>query len=170
MALREGELSRKERSRQMQRVAYLRAKEQRATDPRYLGEAHGVVHLIGASRRSATSEIARQGRSDPKAECEGFRGSHATAEYPGIGVEVIDWSFTWAWRRHAICPRSAHASFASGRSASRGRGVVCLVMRDLRDRDLSQRHARHRDPPEPGFGSNLHQRLTFPPSHGRGTA
>ena len=32
----EGELSRKERARQLRRAAYLRAKEQRANDPRYV--------------------------------------------------------------------------------------------------------------------------------------
>jgi hypothetical protein len=34
--LKEGDLSRKERARRIRREAYMRAKEQRATDPRYL--------------------------------------------------------------------------------------------------------------------------------------
>ena len=52
---REGELSRKERARQMRRAAYLRAKEQRATDPHYL-----AMKEAAKQRRREAYQVAKE--------------------------------------------------------------------------------------------------------------
>jgi hypothetical protein len=71
----EGDLSRKERARQMRRVAYLRAKEQRATDPRYLAMKEAAkrqrreAYLVAKDRAKA-ARIARKQVQEEKADAE----------------------------------------------------------------------------------------------------
>lgn len=81
-APKEGELSRKERARQMRRAAYLRAKEQRATDPRYLAMIEVAklrrreAYLVAKDRAKA-ARVARKKVQKEDAEAE--RGARRVA-------------------------------------------------------------------------------------------
>ena len=71
----EGDLSRKERARQMRRAAYLRAKEQRATDPRYLAMKEAAklrrreAYLVAKDRAKA-ARVARKQVQEEKDDAE----------------------------------------------------------------------------------------------------
>jgi hypothetical protein len=61
----QGDLSRKERARQLRREAYLRAKEQRATDPRYQAMKEAAKRqrrevYLAAKDRAKAATVARK--------------------------------------------------------------------------------------------------------------
>ncbi|MGO9289180.1 MAG: hypothetical protein ACLQIJ_10550 [Polyangia bacterium] len=69
----ERELSRKERARQIRRAAYLRAKERRATDPRFLAmkeaaKRHRREAYQVAKDRMKAAAVAKQGAERGKDE------------------------------------------------------------------------------------------------------
>ena len=73
--LKEGDLSRKERARRIRREAYLRAKEQRATDPRYLAMKDAAklrrreAYLVAKDRAKA-ARVARKQVQKEDAEAD----------------------------------------------------------------------------------------------------
>lgn len=71
----EGDLSRKERARQIRRAVYLRAKEHRATDPRYLAMKEVAklrrreAYLV-AKNRAEAARVARKQVQEEKDDAE----------------------------------------------------------------------------------------------------
>ena len=81
----EGELSRKERARELRREAYLRAKEQRATDPRYLAMKEAAKRYRReayqkAKERAKAITVARKQVQKEKADAERVASRNAADE------------------------------------------------------------------------------------------